>query len=452
MKDCDFDAPAIFFDLLLQKTVLDVFFICLTLWVVSRLLADGARPGLWAALGASLGALSLTRENALALVLVAIVWALAARTRQGKPRDLPYLRRVVPLLAGLALVLLPVVARNYAVDRGLYLTTSQFGANFYIGNNPGADGTYASLRPGRGSPEFERRDATELAERALQRTLTAAEVSAYWTDRALDFIRSEPGRWLALMGHKVALLWNASEMLDTESQESYEDVSPLLRALAPIGHFGLLVPLALIGLVAAWPDRPRLWPVFTLFAAYATSVVVFYVFARYRFPLVPFLTDPDAHGIDGPAFDVVIPSLPGYGFSERPAQVGVNYQHVAGLWHRLMRGLGYERYGAQGGDFGAGVATFMALNEPEPMIGVHLSNLEITPYTGSGARPSGQIPVVECPHDHGGARAERPGLPGRRVRRGRAAARGPQPGHRGAGGDDLAGRSRRARAGHDRGG
>ncbi len=104
-------------------------------------------------------------------------------------------------------------------------------------------------------------------------------------------------------------------------------------------------------------------------------------------PLVPFLTDPIAHGIDGPAFDVVIPSLPGYGFSDRPAQVGVNYQHVAGLWHRLMRGLGYERYGAQGGDFGAGVATFMALTDPVPVIGVHLSNLEIAPYTGPGARP-----------------------------------------------------------------
>ncbi len=104
-------------------------------------------------------------------------------------------------------------------------------------------------------------------------------------------------------------------------------------------------------------------------------------------PLVPFLTDPGAHGVDGPAFDVVIPSLPGYGFSERPARVGVNYRHVAGLWHRLMRGLGYERYGAQGGDFGAGVATFMALTDPRPMIGVHLSNLEIAPYTGPGARP-----------------------------------------------------------------
>jgi pimeloyl-ACP methyl ester carboxylesterase len=104
-------------------------------------------------------------------------------------------------------------------------------------------------------------------------------------------------------------------------------------------------------------------------------------------PLVPFLTDPDAHGIEGPAFDVVIPSLPGYGFSERPARVGVNYQHVAGLWHRLMRGLGYERYGAQGGDFGAGIATFMAMKDPAPMIGIHLSNLEISPSTGPEARP-----------------------------------------------------------------
>jgi len=104
-------------------------------------------------------------------------------------------------------------------------------------------------------------------------------------------------------------------------------------------------------------------------------------------PLVPFLTDPEAHGIDAPAFDVVIPSLPGYGFSERPAQTGVNYRYIAALWHRLMHGLGYERYGAQGGDFGAGVATFMALDDPKPVVGVHLSNLEIPPYTGAGSRP-----------------------------------------------------------------
>jgi pimeloyl-ACP methyl ester carboxylesterase len=103
-------------------------------------------------------------------------------------------------------------------------------------------------------------------------------------------------------------------------------------------------------------------------------------------PLVPFLTDPAAHGMDGPGFDVVIPSLPGYGFSGRPARTGVNCRSVAAMWHRLMQGLGYERYGAQGGDFGAGVATYMAMDDPAPMIGVHLSTLDIPPYTGPGSR------------------------------------------------------------------
>ncbi|WLT31695.1 epoxide hydrolase [Geothrix sp. PMB-07] len=102
-------------------------------------------------------------------------------------------------------------------------------------------------------------------------------------------------------------------------------------------------------------------------------------------PLVPLLTNPKAHGIDGPAFDLVIPSLPGYGFSERPARV--TYQTVAHLWHQLMQGLGYERYGAGGGDFGAGVTTFMALKNAAPLIGIHLTTMELWPPTGEATRP-----------------------------------------------------------------
>jgi len=123
-------------------------------------------------------------------------------------------------------------------------------------------------------------------------------------------------------------------------------------------------------------------------------------------PLVPLLTHPAAHGIDGPAFDVVIPSLPGYGFSGRPARTGVNCRSVAALWHRLMRGLGYERYGAQGGDFGAGVATYMAMDDPAPMIGVHLSTLDIPPYTGPGSRPLSATESAYLAHNDAWWRAE----------------------------------------------
>jgi pimeloyl-ACP methyl ester carboxylesterase len=98
-------------------------------------------------------------------------------------------------------------------------------------------------------------------------------------------------------------------------------------------------------------------------------------------PLVPLLTDPEAHGIDGPAFDLVIPSLPGYGFSDRPARNTT--RDTARLWHRLMKSLGYVRYGAQGGDFGASVTTYMALDDPAPLIGIHLHQIDDTPHTGA---------------------------------------------------------------------
>jgi pimeloyl-ACP methyl ester carboxylesterase len=104
-------------------------------------------------------------------------------------------------------------------------------------------------------------------------------------------------------------------------------------------------------------------------------------------PLVPLLTDPAAHGSAGPAFDVVIPSLPGYGFSERPRRPGVTTRYVAGLWHELMGRLGYERYGAHGNDFGSAVTTFMALDRPRALLGIHLTNLDISPYTGPGSPP-----------------------------------------------------------------
>ena len=75
-------------------------------------------------------------------------------------------------------------------------------------------------------------------------------------------------------------------------------------------------------------------------------------------------------------FDVVIPSLPGYGFSPRPPRVGTTYRHVSERWHRLMSELGYPRYGAGGYDFGSGVTTILALDHSESIIGIYLTTLE----------------------------------------------------------------------------
>lgn len=104
-------------------------------------------------------------------------------------------------------------------------------------------------------------------------------------------------------------------------------------------------------------------------------------------PVASLLNDPEGHGIDGPAFDVVIPSLPGYAYSERPEREGLNYREVARLWHRLMNTPGFERYVCGGTDFGSGVATMMAMDHPSAVYGLHLSNLELQPSTGVGVRP-----------------------------------------------------------------
>ena len=85
--------------------------------------------------------------------------------------------------------------------------------------------------------------------------------------------------------------------------------------------------------------------------------------------------------LDG--FDLVIPSLPGYGFSERPPRTTM--RETARRWHALMRSLGYDRYGAQGGDFGAAVVAYMALDEPEPLLGIHLHQIDTPPHVDAPA-------------------------------------------------------------------
>src|SRR3989454_7052411 len=91
------------------------------------------------------------------------------------------------------------------------------------------------------------------------------------------------------MARKTALSVIATEMVDTEDQESYAEWSAVLRLLGPVTHFGVLVPLAFAGMLATWSGRSRLWVLYALLIVYALSVVFFFVFARYRYPLVPML-------------------------------------------------------------------------------------------------------------------------------------------------------------------
>ncbi|SDN61238.1 epoxide hydrolase family protein [Streptomyces wuyuanensis] len=92
------------------------------------------------------------------------------------------------------------------------------------------------------------------------------------------------------------------------------------------------------------------------------------------------LADPTAHGGDASdAFHLVVPSMPGYGFSGKPSEPGWNPERMARAWGELMKRLGYTRYAAQGGDWGAIVTDIMGVQEPEGLIGIHTNMANAVP-------------------------------------------------------------------------
>jgi pimeloyl-ACP methyl ester carboxylesterase len=129
------------------------------------------------------------------------------------------------------------------------------------------------------------------------------------------------------------------------------------RAVAPAG------PVLPLVLCHGWPDS----------------------FWRYS-KVVPLLTDPGAHGADpADAFDVVVPDMPGFGYSDRPTGPSPSSVAVAGLWADLMRTLGYERFGAAGGDMGSHVSRYLALDHPDRVAAVHRTDGGLPVFAGDPA-------------------------------------------------------------------
>jgi Tfp pilus assembly protein PilF len=286
--------PAFFFDGLIQKSSLDIFLVTLMLALLAEFRTR--RDWTWlAALGVTTAAFVLNRENARVLYPVVGAWLLLDF------RDVAVRRRVAwaAVFAGASLVvLLPVGFRNYRVGGEFLISTSQLGPNFYIGNNPHASGSYEPLVPDRGDPLYERDDAMRLASNAAGRALSPGEVSDYWLGQSFAYIRRQPFHWLALLGKKVLLTFNAAELPDTESIAAYADYSRILKGLIWL-NLGVMLPLAVFG---GWVHRAgwrRLLVLYGMLAGLAVAVALFYVVARYRHPIVPIVLLFSAAGLSG---------------------------------------------------------------------------------------------------------------------------------------------------------
>ena len=274
--------PSIFFDCIIQKTALGGLLLALLLLVMARWRAGKQAWGV-ALVGLLAGLLALTRENALLWIPLLAVWIIVAASPRARVSS------ILLFLLGIALPLGLVAVRNGVVSGEWSLSTFQAGPNFYIGNSAHATGRYRPLVRGHETPVFERRDAERLAEADAGRDLTAQEVSSYWMSRAWDDVKLNSTRWLRLLGTKMLMVWNRHEVSDVESLYVYADYSRVLSILSSVLHFGVLCPLSVLGIAMTSHRWRDLWIYYALIGSMAGAVAVFYVMARYRFPLVPLL-------------------------------------------------------------------------------------------------------------------------------------------------------------------
>jgi 4-amino-4-deoxy-L-arabinose transferase-like glycosyltransferase len=285
--------PAIYYAAKPEKASLAALAVTASLGALVRAKEGGAR--FWLAAGALFGLGSLLRGNV--LLVAGAAAALLLFTRLMVPTPGGRLRAGAALGAGLGLVLLPVLVRNRVVGEEWVFTTSQAGANLFIGNNAGnVTGTYAVPHFVRPSPLYEEEDFRRFAEHTLGRALRSSEVSRFYVGQVVDWALRDPARFLRLQGIKVLAFLDRWEYPDNWSLYFVRRFSPIL--VLPLLSYGVVVPFALLGL-AAVARRPR-DPARVFFAVlvlvYAASVVAFYIFSRYRFPIVFALIALGAHG------------------------------------------------------------------------------------------------------------------------------------------------------------
>jgi len=215
--------------------------------------------------------------------------------------------------------------------------------------------------------------------RELSRRLDGRRESA---DLGVGWERGVPGDWL----NAVLDDWRTFDtvgfqlQLDALPQQCAEVDGQTLHVLHAEGRGPSPLPLLL---THGWPGS----------------------FLEYT-PILPLLVDPGAHGADpADAFTVVVPSLPGYGFSGPPPPTGLTGREVARLWHRLMTvGLGYDRFVAHGSDLGAGVTAWLARDQPAAVAAIHLATpgLAVVPGAQTEREEDFALAVAEWTAEEGG--------------------------------------------------
>ena len=256
--------------------------------------------GRWLGAGVVMGLSAIARPNVLMFAPFVLLWiwwgeahrrgepaargARVALVRGATPGRTAVLRFLF-FLIGVGIVVFPVTLRNYVLQGDPVLIASQGGVNFYIGNNSRADGCSAVV------PELDENwryeDCERIAERQEGRRLKPSEVSAFWYRRGKSFILGSRGVAAGLFLKKLVLFWDRFELANNKDVYYFARMSPIYRVFSWLS-FGVIAPLALLGVCVSFRRREGALAALFVFS-YAATVVLFFVNARFRLPVVPFL-------------------------------------------------------------------------------------------------------------------------------------------------------------------
>jgi Flp pilus assembly protein TadD len=288
--------PFIFYESQIEKTALAVFVTALFLWLLVRSLGPARLPPIgnrqsaignlmWPlASGIALGLAALTRANTLLFApLLPLALALKPQATSRKLR----IRAAALSVLGVLLVIAPVSIRNSILASEFTLTTAQAGQNLYIGNSQyNTTGQYQAPPWVRANPEFEQPDFAEYARKTTASELSPGQVSRFYVRAALDWAKTHPRDFAKLLWRKTVLYFNNFEVPDNQDIYFFARYSWVLRL--PLLSFGFVFALGLAAMILLARGLGR-FSLVVFFFGYAASVIVFFVFSRYRVPALPAL-------------------------------------------------------------------------------------------------------------------------------------------------------------------
>jgi len=283
----------IFYETMLLIPVLYIFLLLASFYYLI-LIKDQTEIRAWIQAGICLGLAAVARPNILLLTPLIMLWIYFGFRKLANSKKL-----IIPLVyfLGILIPVLSVTVRNYVVTGEVILISSQGGVNLYIGNNPDTEGLtmlMPEVRLDESISWSQFAGATRSAAESETGTkLTASEESSFWTTKAIDFIIKNPGKFISITFKKLVYFlvgFENSDNADIYYSRNYSSLFSILLWQSPLYFpFGLIFPLAIIGVISQWNRRRELALLFIMIVGYIPTVILFLVTARHRLPVIPFM-------------------------------------------------------------------------------------------------------------------------------------------------------------------